>query len=108
MMLIVNVPIERGGTGIYEKGLVVPHHRHPGAGRDPLLPWAPAFAGVVGDWEICETPPSVRIHSHDAAERKTRRSISLHRRTPVPTGAVDPGFRRESEDRGTVESSEWF
>jgi hypothetical protein len=33
-------------------------------------------------------------------------SIPLHRRKPVPTAEVDPGFRRESEERASAQSSE--
>jgi hypothetical protein len=37
-------------------------------------------------------------HSHASPGDEAPRSIPLHRRKPVPTAEVDPGFRRESEE----------
>jgi hypothetical protein len=41
---------------------------------------------------------SVSSHSHHSPGDEAPRSIPLHRRKPVPTAEVDPGFRREGEE----------
>jgi hypothetical protein len=33
----------------------------PGEGRDPVLPWAPAFAGVTGFFDVSIGPLSVNF-----------------------------------------------
>jgi hypothetical protein len=56
---------------------------------------------------VTRHPASVWIHSHDAAEGK----YSLNFASPAKAGAhgaVDPGFRRESEEGASDESSEWL
>ena len=52
--------------------------------------------------------PSVQIHSHDSPRYESTSLIPLHRRKPVSTAEVDSGFRRKSEERASVESSDGF
>ena len=42
------------------------------------------------------------------AEIRRVAKIPLHRRKPVPTAGVDPGFRWESEERASVQPSGVF
>jgi hypothetical protein len=54
----------------------------------------------IADVSLQRTAKAANTQSHSVMRPgdEARRSIPLHRRKPVPTAEVDPGFRRESEE----------